>query len=180
MAGVVFRASPGVCVPAILESACSREGGMPGQEQMPSSCISPQPTAAVRFEHTFVPEQLPGGAFELILLSEVIYYLSRNDVGRLAARVTDSLAKGGSVILVHWTGPTEGRRPATGAPSRIRCRRHAGQAGRCRGGRCRSVAACAASASAFECSDLAVAAIATDGRGRSGYSAPIEPLSRSR
>ena len=46
------------------------------------------------------------GAFELILLSEVVYYLSRDDVARLAARVTSSLARGGSVILVHWTGPT--------------------------------------------------------------------------
>jgi cyclopropane fatty-acyl-phospholipid synthase-like methyltransferase len=61
----------------------------------------------VRFEHMFVPDQWPDGAFELILLSEVVYYLSRDDVGRLAARVTNSLAKGGSVILVHWTGPTD-------------------------------------------------------------------------
>jgi hypothetical protein len=44
--------------------------------------------------------------FELVLLSEVIYYLSREDVVRLAARVSNSLTKGGSVILVHWTGPT--------------------------------------------------------------------------
>ena len=54
----------------------------------------------------FVPDQWPDGAFELILLSEVVYYLSRDDVGRLAAKVSNSLAKGGSVILVHWTGPT--------------------------------------------------------------------------
>jgi cyclopropane fatty-acyl-phospholipid synthase-like methyltransferase len=60
----------------------------------------------VRFEQMFVPQQWPDGDFELILLSEVIYYLSRDDVGRLAARVAHSLAKGGSVILVHWTGPT--------------------------------------------------------------------------
>jgi hypothetical protein len=44
--------------------------------------------------------------FELILLSEIVYYFSREDVGRLAARVANSVAKGGSVILVHWTGPT--------------------------------------------------------------------------
>src|SRR6202046_4143770 len=31
----------------------------------------------VRFEHIFGPEQWPGGAFEGILLSEVVYYLSR-------------------------------------------------------------------------------------------------------
>ena len=54
----------------------------------------------------FAPDQWPDGAFELILLSEVVYYLSRDDVGRLAAKVTNSLAQGGSVILVHWTGLT--------------------------------------------------------------------------
>jgi trans-aconitate methyltransferase len=62
---------------------------------------------SVCFEQMFVPEQWPNGAFELILLSEVVYYLSREDVGRLAARVTRSLASGGSVILVHWTGSTD-------------------------------------------------------------------------
>ena len=48
----------------------------------------------VRFEQMFVPEQWPDGVFDLILLSEVVYYLSREDVGRLAARVTRSLAPG--------------------------------------------------------------------------------------
>ena len=61
---------------------------------------------AVRFEHMFVPEQWPEGGFDLILLSEVVYYLNPEDVGRLANRVTHSLAHGGSVILVHWTGLT--------------------------------------------------------------------------
>jgi cyclopropane fatty-acyl-phospholipid synthase-like methyltransferase len=61
----------------------------------------------VRFEQMFVPDQWPDGAFELILLSEVVYYLSTEDVGRLAARVAGSLPRGGSVILVHWTGPTD-------------------------------------------------------------------------
>jgi hypothetical protein len=61
----------------------------------------------VRFEQMFVPEHWPDGVFELILLSEVVYYLSPVDVGRLADRVTRSLPEGGSVILVHWTGPTD-------------------------------------------------------------------------
>ena len=60
----------------------------------------------VRFEQMFVPDEWPNGIFELILLSEVVYYLSREDVGRLAARVAGSLPKGGSVVLVHWTGET--------------------------------------------------------------------------
>jgi len=62
--------------------------------------------SGVRFEQMFVPEQWPDGVFELILLSEVVYYLSPEDVARLASRVTRSLSRGGSVILVHWTGPT--------------------------------------------------------------------------
>ena len=55
----------------------------------------------------FVPDEWPDGMFELILLSEVVYYLSREDVGRLARRVIRSLLGGGSVILVHWTGKTD-------------------------------------------------------------------------
>jgi cyclopropane fatty-acyl-phospholipid synthase-like methyltransferase len=61
----------------------------------------------VRFEQMFVPDEWPDGVFELILLSEVVYYLGRADVARLAMRVTRTLPKGGSVILVHWTGPTD-------------------------------------------------------------------------
>jgi cyclopropane fatty-acyl-phospholipid synthase-like methyltransferase len=60
----------------------------------------------VRFEHMFVPDEWPDGVFDLILLSEIVYYLSRDDVGRLAKRVMRSLPRGGSVILVHWTGST--------------------------------------------------------------------------
>ena len=57
----------------------------------------------VRFEQMFVPEQWPDGVFELILLSEVVYYLSREDVGRLAARVTRSLP-----AEVRCPGPLDG------------------------------------------------------------------------
>jgi cyclopropane fatty-acyl-phospholipid synthase-like methyltransferase len=63
--------------------------------------------SGVRFEQMFVPEQWPNGVFDLIVLSEIVYYLSPEDVGRLAARATHSLPRGGSVILVHWTGPTD-------------------------------------------------------------------------
>jgi cyclopropane fatty-acyl-phospholipid synthase-like methyltransferase len=61
----------------------------------------------VVFEQMFVPEQWPDGVFELIVLSEVVYYLSPEDVSRLAARIVDCLPEGGSVILVHWTGLTD-------------------------------------------------------------------------
>lgn len=62
---------------------------------------------AVHFAKMFVPQQWPEGAFDLILLSEVIYYLSADDVTRLASCVTRSLCREGDVVLVHWTGETD-------------------------------------------------------------------------
>ncbi|MCJ2054863.1 class I SAM-dependent DNA methyltransferase [Methylobacterium sp. J-070] len=62
--------------------------------------------AHVRFERVQVPGQWPDGTFDLILLSEVVYYLDAGDVARLAERVRNCLRPGGDVVLVHWTGET--------------------------------------------------------------------------
>lgn len=61
----------------------------------------------VRFEPMAAPREWPEGRFDLILLSEVVYYLSRDDVAALAARVRDTLLPGGDLVLVHWTGETD-------------------------------------------------------------------------
>ena len=61
----------------------------------------------VRFARANAPADWPEGAFELILLSEVVYYLDYADVERLAARVRQSLDDGGDLLLVHWTGLTD-------------------------------------------------------------------------
>lgn len=60
----------------------------------------------VRFARMQVPREWPGGRFDLILLSEVVYYLCAEDVDALAARVRAGLRPGGCVLLVHWLGPT--------------------------------------------------------------------------
>jgi SAM-dependent methyltransferase len=59
------------------------------------------------FDRAAVPGDWPEGRFDLILLSEVVYYLDLADVVRLAGRVGTALAPGGDVLLVHWTGPTD-------------------------------------------------------------------------
>ncbi len=60
----------------------------------------------VRFERRRVPGEWPDGRFDLILLSEVVYYLDGDDVRRLAARVNMAAAPGADILLVHWLGET--------------------------------------------------------------------------
>jgi SAM-dependent methyltransferase len=61
----------------------------------------------VEFGCSAAPGEWPEGTFDLILLSEVVYYLSRADADLLAERVVASLAFGGDLVLVHWTGETD-------------------------------------------------------------------------
>lgn len=56
-----------------------------------------------------VPQQWPDGRFDLIVLSEILYYLSDDDLAALAQRVETSLAPRGTLLLVHWTGADAGR-----------------------------------------------------------------------
>jgi SAM-dependent methyltransferase len=60
----------------------------------------------VRFEQMFVPKQWPGGVFDLILLSEFLYFLDEADLAGLAAKTATALAGSGDIVLVHWIGET--------------------------------------------------------------------------
>lgn len=61
----------------------------------------------VRFENMRLPKDVPAGSFDLVLLSEVIYYWDSDDLTRAAAFLRDAVRSGGHVLLVHWTGDTD-------------------------------------------------------------------------
>lgn len=61
----------------------------------------------IRFEKRRLPLDVPDESFDLILLSEVVYYLDRVDVERLAAYLMRATRPGGHLLLVHWTGETD-------------------------------------------------------------------------
>jgi 2-polyprenyl-3-methyl-5-hydroxy-6-metoxy-1,4-benzoquinol methylase len=67
----------------------------------------------VTFECCTVPARFPPGPFDLIVLSEVIYYLDAPDVHRLAERCADALSPEGEIVTCHWLGETD--YPLTGA-----------------------------------------------------------------
>jgi hypothetical protein len=66
----------------------------------------------VRFAQMAVPRQWPDEVFDLIVLSEVLYFLSPEDIIRVADRVADALESQGTALLVNWCGRTDD--PCTG------------------------------------------------------------------
>ncbi len=74
-----------------LQQARARCGHLPG----------------VRFAERVLPAGWPDGCYDLIVLSEVLYYWDRDDLERIAALVGRDIAAGGQVVLVHWTGDTD-------------------------------------------------------------------------
>jgi SAM-dependent methyltransferase len=57
----------------------------------------------VRLERRRMPEEFPAGRFDLIVVSEVGYYLSQPDLQTFCRRIAEALAPGGHALLVHWT-----------------------------------------------------------------------------
>ena len=61
------------------------------------------PYANVTVEQRSVPAQFPDGQYDLVLLSEVGYYLNLDDLRRTRQLMIDHLTEGGHLLLVHWT-----------------------------------------------------------------------------
>ncbi|MDC7122686.1 PIG-L family deacetylase [Cellulomonas fimi] len=59
----------------------------------------------VRVEVGDVAAHVPDGPWDLVVLSEVGYYLAREDLVRTARAVRASLAPRGTVVAVHWRHP---------------------------------------------------------------------------
>ena len=51
------------------------------------------------------PQDWPPGTFDLIIVSEMGYYLAPQQVVELAARLRGSLADGGLLLACHWLHP---------------------------------------------------------------------------
>ena len=59
----------------------------------------------VRVERRRLQDDWPSGTFDLIVLSEVAYYLADDDLDRLVDAVLAGLEPGGDLVLVHWRHP---------------------------------------------------------------------------
>lgn len=60
------------------------------------------------FERRVLPGEWPEGLrFDLIVLSEILYFLSPDDIRGMAARAVDALSPGGRILLVNFTPPID-------------------------------------------------------------------------
>lgn len=59
----------------------------------------------VTVRHLTLPDQWPAGTFDLIVLSELLYYFDTDDLTRLLDRTVGALEPGGTLVTVHWNHP---------------------------------------------------------------------------
>lgn len=71
------------------------------------------PYSYVTVSQMSIPAQFPNDRFDLIVLSEVGYYLTVADLQRARQLMLDHLNAGGHLLLVHWT-PVVPDYPLTG------------------------------------------------------------------
>ena len=58
----------------------------------------------VRFIRAGIPQDWPTGRFDLIVLSEVLYFLTPSDIEAVADRAVACLPLDGVVLMVNWRG----------------------------------------------------------------------------
>ena len=75
-----------------------------GLEEARKRCVGfPQ----VRFEQMQIPQQFPTEKFDLILFSEVGYYLTMPDLLTAKQKIIDQLLPGGYLLMVHFRSQVE-------------------------------------------------------------------------
>ncbi len=66
--------------------------------------------AQVQVRQAWLPAQWPDERFDLIVISELAYYLDATEIDALADHALASLQPGGTVLACHWRRPIDGCR----------------------------------------------------------------------
>ncbi len=75
----------------------------------------------VRFDCVAFPREKPAAAsFDLVLLSEVVYYWSDADIVAVGSWLRTQLPYGARLLLVHWTGATDYPQTGDDAVAKLR------------------------------------------------------------
>ncbi|MFJ9530106.1 class I SAM-dependent methyltransferase [Streptomyces cyaneofuscatus] len=61
----------------------------------------------VSVHRMLLPEEWPEGSFDLVVLSELLYYLDEMTLDTVLERTVSSLEPEGTLVTVHWNHPVE-------------------------------------------------------------------------
>jgi len=92
-----------------LAPRCDRlliSDGSPRAVQMARERTAHLPHVEVR--QTWIPQEWPEARFDLIVLSEVVYYLDQGALDFLAERILASMLPNAAVLACHWREPIGG------------------------------------------------------------------------
>ena len=64
--------------------------------------------ANVRVERASLPAELPDATFDLIVVGDLLYYLSAADLDRLLDGLAERLEPGGDIVSVHFSDSAQG------------------------------------------------------------------------
>jgi LmbE family N-acetylglucosaminyl deacetylase/SAM-dependent methyltransferase len=66
------------------------------------------PFAGVATRQLTLPGEWPEGRYDLVVVSEVGYYLAPSELDQLLERIQSSMTPGGTLLLCHWRHPISG------------------------------------------------------------------------
>lgn len=126
---------PGCSVGVLTELLAGRCDELLSADRAASAVATTRERVA-RFPHVQVeqrelPEQWPAGTFDLVVLSEVAYYLDADACERLIDASVEALEPGGDLVAVHWR-PAVAEHSLTGDAVHEAIARRAGLARLCR------------------------------------------------
>lgn len=88
-------------------------------QALAAAALSVQAQPHVRLEHAHHPGQWPAGQFDLIVVSEVGYYLDAADLTRMGQQLHGSLTADGLLLACHWRHPFDEARSGTDSVHRL-------------------------------------------------------------
>jgi predicted TPR repeat methyltransferase len=102
--GLELGCSIGVLTQRLAER-CTQLTAIDVSEQALEHARARNPRVTVELRE--IPEQFPHGPFDLIVASEVLYYLDVPAFNRTVDAIRRTLVPGGALLAVHWRHPTK-------------------------------------------------------------------------
>jgi SAM-dependent methyltransferase len=100
---------------ALLAPRCARLLALDGAPTAVAAArerLARHPSAWARV--ALLPRDLPRGSFDLVVASEVLYYLGGRELDEVAVWIEGALPPGGRAVAVHWTGAAPDMRTTAG------------------------------------------------------------------